>query len=165
MWRETIKGRPAYIARRLTPGSGPHTVVTPDLAELCSAMLRRHRFTGTSSRVTTERAGTLPSNPLVLDETEAARRTEALARLQAALHELGVRSVLVGKHRLVLHYNQQSCPPSGLTDPELRIFIAGRQTTATTDGARYRLGNRHQLPATDPAAAAARICRTRPPRP
>lgn len=38
LWPETIKDRPAYIARRLIPGSGPHTVVTPDLTELRAAL-------------------------------------------------------------------------------------------------------------------------------
>jgi hypothetical protein len=103
-----------------------------------------------------------PKNSPILDETDVAVRMAALKRLQAALRELDIPSVLVGRHRLVLRYNDPSCPPSGLTDPELRIFIAGRQARATTDGACYRLGSRQQFPASDPAAAAAHICRNRP---
>jgi hypothetical protein len=105
-----------------------------------------------------------PKNSPILDETDVAIRMAALKRLQAALEELGIPSVLVGRHRLVLRYNDPSCPRSGLTDPELRIFIAGRQARATTDGACYRLGSRQQFPASDPAAAAGRICRNRPAR-
>jgi hypothetical protein len=98
----------------------------------------------------------------ILDADEVGRRMAALARLQDALKKMGVEAVLVGKHRLVLRYNEPSCAPSGLTDPELRIFIAGRQARATTDGACYRLSSRQRFPASDPAAAAARICRAKP---
>lgn len=38
IWREIIPGRARYIARRLHPGPGPHTVVTDDLAELRTAL-------------------------------------------------------------------------------------------------------------------------------
>jgi hypothetical protein len=34
IWRETEGNRARYIARSLFPGVHPHTVVTPDLAEL-----------------------------------------------------------------------------------------------------------------------------------
>jgi hypothetical protein len=34
IWHEVTDGRIRYIARRLDPGSGLHTVVTSDLAEL-----------------------------------------------------------------------------------------------------------------------------------
>lgn len=34
IWREIIPGRTRYIARRLHPGSGLHTVVTDDLTEM-----------------------------------------------------------------------------------------------------------------------------------
>jgi hypothetical protein len=34
IWREIIPGRTRYIARRLHPGPGLHTVVTDDLTEL-----------------------------------------------------------------------------------------------------------------------------------
>jgi hypothetical protein len=51
------------------------------------------------------------------------------------------------------------CPPSGLTDPELRIFIDGRQAA---DGAFYQLSSGQQVPVSDPPAAAASICPTQP---
>lgn len=38
IWRETIGERRRYVARRLTPGTRPHTVVTPDPAELRAAL-------------------------------------------------------------------------------------------------------------------------------
>ena len=38
IWREIIPGRARYIARRLCPGPGPHTVVTDDLTELRTAL-------------------------------------------------------------------------------------------------------------------------------
>lgn len=34
IWRETTGNRTRYIARRLSRGTHPHTVVTSDLAEL-----------------------------------------------------------------------------------------------------------------------------------
>lgn len=38
IWREITSGRFRYIARRLSPGSGLHTAVTADLAELRSLL-------------------------------------------------------------------------------------------------------------------------------
>jgi O-methyltransferase involved in polyketide biosynthesis len=38
IWQETIGDRTRYIARRLDPGSGTHTVVTPDPGELRTAL-------------------------------------------------------------------------------------------------------------------------------
>ncbi len=38
IWREIVPGRTRYIARRLQPGPGPHTVVTDDLTELRTAL-------------------------------------------------------------------------------------------------------------------------------
>lgn len=98
----------------------------------------------------------------ILTNDEATGRMLFLTRLQAALEPMGIHSVLARKHRLVLRYNQSPCPSSGLTDPELRIFINGRQALATTDGAFYRLTSGQQFPVTDPAAAAVGICQTRP---
>lgn len=34
IWREITRGRTRYIARSLQPGTGPHTLVTPDPDEL-----------------------------------------------------------------------------------------------------------------------------------
>jgi hypothetical protein len=34
IWGETVRGRVRYVARRLDSGTGLHTVVTSDLAEL-----------------------------------------------------------------------------------------------------------------------------------
>jgi hypothetical protein len=38
IWAETLGRRTRYIARRLDPGTRPHTVVTPDLDELRAAL-------------------------------------------------------------------------------------------------------------------------------
>lgn len=38
IWREIIPARTRYIARRLHPGPGPHTVVTDDVTELRTAL-------------------------------------------------------------------------------------------------------------------------------
>ncbi len=38
IWREILPGRIRYVARRIQPGPGPHTVVTPDLRELATAL-------------------------------------------------------------------------------------------------------------------------------
>ncbi|HUY52710.1 MAG TPA: SAM-dependent methyltransferase [Streptosporangiaceae bacterium] len=38
IWREITTGRTRYVARRLHPGPGPHTVVTDDLTELRAAL-------------------------------------------------------------------------------------------------------------------------------
>jgi hypothetical protein len=39
VWRETIRGRTRYVARSLSLLTHPHTVVTPDLAELVAELL------------------------------------------------------------------------------------------------------------------------------
>jgi len=38
IWRETVGERRRYVARRLAPGTHPHTVVTPYPAELRTAL-------------------------------------------------------------------------------------------------------------------------------
>ena len=38
LWLETARGRYRFVARRRNPGTGPHTVVTSDLAELRAAL-------------------------------------------------------------------------------------------------------------------------------
>jgi hypothetical protein len=38
IWREITPGRIVYIARRRHPGTQPHTLVTPDPAELRTAL-------------------------------------------------------------------------------------------------------------------------------
>lgn len=43
IWHEVIGGRSRYVARRLNPGSGLHTVVTTDLAEMRSVLRDAHR--------------------------------------------------------------------------------------------------------------------------
>lgn len=97
----------------------------------------------------------------ILDEAEAARRILLLAELQAALSALGVQSVRAGRHRLVLRYNNPPpLLPSGPTDPTLHIFGPANTLIATTDGTIYRLDDGQESPASDPAAAAAAICRT-----
>lgn len=38
LWLETARGRYRFVARRRNPGTGPHTVITSDLAELRAAL-------------------------------------------------------------------------------------------------------------------------------
>lgn len=38
IWLEQARGHYRFVARRLHPGTGPHTVVTDDLAELRAAL-------------------------------------------------------------------------------------------------------------------------------
>jgi len=116
-----------------------------------------------------EAAATEPghSNPSltpapILPEAEVTRRMLLLAQLQTSLAGLGVRSVLARHHRLVLQYNRVPSGPSGMTDPELHIFLPEATDTATTDGSTYRLAGGRQCPAGDPAAAAALIRQGRP---
>jgi hypothetical protein len=99
----------------------------------------------------------------ILDQAEAARRKLVLAELQAALAQLGTRSVLAGNHRLVLRYNDPPPQlPSGPTNPALHILAPGRTRTATTDGTTYQLDDGQHHPASDPAAAATAISHTTP---
>jgi hypothetical protein len=93
----------------------------------------------------------------ILDETEVTHRMLRLGELQSALSGLGIECVLARNHRLVLRYNTVPCEPSGLTNPELHIFTPRGTTTATTDGTTYLFGDGRQLPAGNPAAAAALI--------
>jgi hypothetical protein len=43
IWREAIAGRRRYVARRLAPGTRPHTLVSPDPGELRAALAQRPR--------------------------------------------------------------------------------------------------------------------------
>lgn len=98
----------------------------------------------------------------ILTDAEAARRMLVLAELQAALSALGARCVLARNHKLVLRYNEGPCEPSGLTDPQLLVFLPARSLYITTDNDDYFwLGNR-QSPVDNPAAAAAAICGMQP---
>ena len=38
LWLESVRGRYRFVARRRNPGTGPHTVITCDLAELRAAL-------------------------------------------------------------------------------------------------------------------------------
>lgn len=98
----------------------------------------------------------------ILTPPEAAARMELLTELQAALTGLGVQCVLARGHRLVLRYADSPVPPSGLTNPTLHVFTPGGTRTITTDGAAYRLSTGQELPADDPASAAALICLRQP---
>jgi hypothetical protein len=40
IWREFLGGRPRYVARRLDPGTRPHTVITTEPAELRAALTK-----------------------------------------------------------------------------------------------------------------------------
>lgn len=94
----------------------------------------------------------------ILEDSEVARRMLLLAGLQARLARLGVRSVLARRHRLVLRFNDPPpLAPSGPTEPTLHVFAPGGTQIATTDGNVYRLDSGLELPASDPAAAAASI--------
>jgi hypothetical protein len=80
-----------------------------------------------------------------------------LAQLQAALDARGVRCVLARHHRLVLRYNCRPSEPSGLTDPQLHIFVPSGTEIATTDITSYQLASGRVFSASDPSAAAAVI--------
>jgi hypothetical protein len=93
------------------------------------------------------------SRPTILDREEANRRKAALARLQDELADLGVESVLVGRHVLRLS-GPGPWQPSGPADPELHVLATNWRCTVTTDGERYQLINGAKHPADDPAGAA-----------
>jgi hypothetical protein len=95
----------------------------------------------------------------VLDDAEADSRRLLLARLQAALANLGIQSTLARKHRLVLRYTDGVAGPNGLTDPQLHVFAEDRQAKITTNGTIYQLDGGQELPASDPTAAATVISR------
>jgi hypothetical protein len=92
----------------------------------------------------------------VLPPPEAATRIALLTELQAALTRLGVQSMLARRHRLVLRYADNPVPPSGPTNPTLHVFAAST-LTVSTDSTTYRISTGQELPAGDPAAAAALI--------
>ena len=48
--REVLGGRRRYVARRLAPGTRPHTVITPDPGELRSALARTPAITYAHAR-------------------------------------------------------------------------------------------------------------------
>jgi hypothetical protein len=105
------------------------------------------------------RTAQIPPGAPVLDETDAYLQACALSELQSALSALGVQSVRARRHRLVLRYNDPPpLLPSGPTSPTLHIFGPDRTHIATTDGTAYRLDDGRELPASDPASAAAFIC-------
>lgn len=93
----------------------------------------------------------------VLEKNVVDRRLLLLAGLQEAWQGLGVHGVLTRNHRLVLRYeNGGPYEPSGLTDPQLHVFLPAGAQHVTTDGANYWLAGQ-QVPARDPAAAAAAV--------
>lgn len=99
--------------------------------------------------------------PRILAEDEVSRRMLWLAALHDALDDKGIHCVLARNHRLVLQYTKTPCPPSGLTNPTLHVFLQDGIATVTTDGSVYDLP-RGSWPVTDPAAAAAAILRDQP---
>ena len=96
----------------------------------------------------------------VLDDAEADSRRLLLARLQAALADLGIQSTLARKHRLVLRHTDGVAGPNGLTDPQLYVFAEDGQAKITTNGTVYRLSGGQELPAAEPTAAATIISRS-----
>jgi hypothetical protein len=104
--------------------------------------------------------GTSKDAAPVLDDAEAGRRRQLLATLQAALAELGIQSTLARKHRLVLRFTDGLAGPNGLTDPQLFVFTESGTAKITTNGTAYQLNGGQELPAANPAAAAAIISRS-----
>lgn len=90
----------------------------------------------------------------VLSDNDAALRMRLLAALHDALDGRGIQSLLARTHRLVLRYNESPCPPSGLTNPILHIFMPGGMVAVTTDGRWYVLPGSSRCNVSDPAAAA-----------
>jgi hypothetical protein len=101
-----------------------------------------------------------PSTPILTD-AEAGSRMMQLAELQAILEARGVTCVLARNHKLVLRYAEGPYKPSGLTDPQLFVFLPGGCQHVTTDGVNYKLGDQ-AFPVCDPAAAAVAICAMQP---
>lgn len=99
----------------------------------------------------------------VLSDDEAASRMRLLADLRAALSALGIQSLLARRQRLVLvsRYMEGPFDPSGLTDPQLHVFLPSGALSVTTDGVSYRLA-KQKFPVEEPSAAAAAIRATRP---
>lgn len=98
----------------------------------------------------------------ILTDAETASRMLLLAELQAALRDLGIQCVLARNHRLVLRDRaERPFKPSGLTDPQLFVFLPSGCQHVTTDGVSYRLGS-DQFPVRESAAAAVAICAVRP---
>jgi hypothetical protein len=93
----------------------------------------------------------------ILTNAEVGSRMKLLAELQAALEARGITCVLARNHKLVLRYAEGPMEPSGLTDPQLFVFIPSGCQHVTMDGTNYRLGN-DEFPVRDPAAAAVAIC-------
>lgn len=91
---------------------------------------------------------------VILSQAEATRRMELLAVLQAALETSGIRCRLAGRRRLVLRYAHGPYEPSGMTNPQLNIFVPGGTEVATTDGLLYRLRSGAELFAEASSAAA-----------
>jgi hypothetical protein len=99
-----------------------------------------------------ENAECVPSGDLILSDTEVASRMRLLGQLRTALETAGVRCVLARRHRLVLRYNRGPHQPSGLTDPQLRLYSAPQMDIVTTDGAVYRLASGGEFAVDDPSA-------------
>ena len=100
-----------------------------------------------------------PGQP-ILSPDEADRRLRRLAQLQASLTGRGVRCLLARRHRLVLLSNGGGrSGPSGLTNPQLHIFLDDGTRVATTDGTRYLLDGSQRSSGGDPLAAADHILR------
>jgi hypothetical protein len=103
-----------------------------------------------------------PSCTPILPPAEAERRLVLLSKLQSALAAHGVESVLARNHRLILHGDRSAWAPSGLTDsgltdPQLHIFLPEGTEVATADGRTYRFASGDLFPGGDPAAVAAVI--------
>ena len=98
-----------------------------------------------------------PSCAPILPPAEVERRLVLLSKLQCALAANGFNSVLARNHRLILHGDRSTWAPSGLTDPQLHIFVPECTDIATTDGSSYKLASGDQYPGADPAAVAADI--------
>lgn len=89
----------------------------------------------------------------ILVSGEADRRKVMLARLQEALAEQGVESVVAGRHSLTLH-GAGPGQPSRPADPELHVLGPDRHHIVTTDGWYYRFADNRMHPADDPRGAA-----------
>lgn len=98
-----------------------------------------------------------PSSTSILRPAEAERRLVLLSKLQSALAAHGLNSLLARNHRLILHGDRSTSAPSGLTDPQLHIFLPEGTDIATTDGSTYQLASGDQHLGGDPAAVAAVI--------
>ena len=88
----------------------------------------------------------------VLTDAESDRRKAVLVRLQDALTDHGLESVIVGRQVLALRDRGPVLPSR--RDPQLHVLGPGQCHVVITDGRHYRFADGSSHPADDPGGAA-----------